>query len=42
MWVKEILSYWTDKELELRESDVSPCEQYSLGETARTKMKYEN
>jgi hypothetical protein len=28
--------------LELRESDVSPCEQYSLREMARTKMKYEN
>jgi hypothetical protein len=27
--------------LELRESDVSPCEQYSLGEMARTKMKYD-
>jgi hypothetical protein len=27
--------------LELRESDVSPCEQCSLGEMARTKMKYE-
>jgi hypothetical protein len=29
-------------QLELPESDVSPCEQYSLGEMARTKMKYEN
>jgi hypothetical protein len=29
------------KKLELRESDVSPCEQCSLGEMARTKMKYE-
>jgi predicted RNase H-related nuclease YkuK (DUF458 family) len=28
--------------LELRESNVSPCEQCSLGEMARTKMKYEN
>jgi hypothetical protein len=28
--------------IELRESDVSPCEQYSLGEMARKKMKYEN
>jgi hypothetical protein len=28
--------------LELRESDVSPCEQYSLGEMAGPKMKYEN
>jgi hypothetical protein len=28
--------------LELRESDVSPFEQYSLGEMARIKMKYEN
>jgi hypothetical protein len=30
--------------LEPREWDVSPCEQYSLGEMrlARTKMKYEN
>jgi hypothetical protein len=28
--------------LELRESDVSPCEQCSLGEIARTKMKNEN
>jgi hypothetical protein len=31
-----------DEELELRESDVSPCEQNSLGEMARKKMKYEN
>jgi hypothetical protein len=30
------------KKLELRKSDVSPCERYSLGEMARTKMKYEN
>jgi hypothetical protein len=29
-------------QLELRESYVSPCEPYSLGEMARTKMKYEN
>jgi hypothetical protein len=28
--------------LELRKWDVSPCEQYSLGKMARTKMKYEN
>jgi hypothetical protein len=28
--------------LELRESDVSPCEQYSLREMAKTKMKFEN
>jgi hypothetical protein len=26
-----------NKKLELRESDVSPCEQYSLGEMARIK-----
>jgi hypothetical protein len=30
------------EQLELRESDVSPCEQYSLGEMARTKMIFEN
>jgi hypothetical protein len=29
-------------QLELRESDVSPCEQYRLREMAWTKMKYEN
>jgi hypothetical protein len=28
--------------LEFRESDVSLCEQYSLGEMARTKIIYEN
>jgi hypothetical protein len=37
--VMEIPAY---KQLELRELDVSPCEQYSLGEMARKKMKYEN
>jgi hypothetical protein len=30
------------EQLELRKSDVSPCEQNSLGEMARTKMKFEN
>jgi hypothetical protein len=35
-------SFKGDIKLELRESDVLPCEQYSLGEMARTKMKYKN
>jgi hypothetical protein len=37
--VKKGIIHW---KLELPKSDVSPCEQYSLGEIARTKMKYEN
>jgi hypothetical protein len=41
LYYKDTLIYYILK-LELRESDVSPCEQYSLGEMARSKMKYEN
>jgi hypothetical protein len=38
---KFFLQYVVTFKLEL-ESDVSPCEQYSLREMARTKIKYEN
>jgi hypothetical protein len=31
------MAWYLCQKLELRESDVSPCEQYSLGEMARTK-----